>query len=1098
MKTGLWKIIFTIVCLFTAAGVMIGGMQAEASEEAEEAEETTDVSGPSISVTMSDGRFYENQYYYRQDNCGMEIVISDAESGVAVIEVMIGSEQFILPDFQQDDTDGSALTLSIDATQMSALIPEDGTVRVMVYAEDEMGNGSSLGTNNDIAQMTGYAEPSEETRIRLQGLTVQGEYASFILDRTAPTAVITYSSEAPFYLYEEEGTERAYVAAAVGAAIRYEDDQPLDDNRITIERDDVLIEPVPDRIREHVYHTVFDTEASHHLLTYGTDTAGNPLMVTEMIEGADLSYLTGQNDSASDGRYLSDREGEDDKSPHFDIVIDQTPPAFTLSLTEPAGEESVVGDAVFYGSVHKSLHASYEISEAHFDADRIGAGRVLAKDAVWNASEERMVTGIPDADIKGGDGFEKNRTYTVQVRAAADGSSDGIFYFGIEGTDQAGNPVVMSNEESQKEGYQASVQIKEYGYWTHEKILDTHSPSVRWTLPQPDAYATEDITKHHPDGRGLYRDDVTAQVQIEDAQMMECGIPLKAVYEEVTVNGNPAGRDRNAYKNKDAYVEKNALANARTAYAEHITFPKGGVFESNDITAYVNAVDYAGNHSEAAADSRIAFGIDSEGPAAEVVYDNNEASHTQYFRAPRTASIRISDRNIDESSIRIETQGTVPAHFTYSSGSDPAGNDDLYSKRIAYEKDGEYTLKISGTDALGNPFQTETVYQGTAPEHFVIDRTPPVIRFEGVENNTAYSGRIAPQVTFSDANFSKDLVSLTMSGTRGGERSDLLPELLANDGGGTYAMSNIAVRKENDDIYTVTAGMEDLAGNQTEAEMIFSVNRYGSTFDYGGDPGTRALLDAYYTNREQNLILREINVSRLAGQKVTVYRDGSNVVLKEGADYRVTEKIRNGSVQYLYEIYAKNFEKEGNYNVIVQSRDAAGNINSNGSIRQEEGIDAVPLKFAVDKTPPQIQINGSDIRRAQVMTEEELIRIAPYDNMRLSRVEIEKKSDADPDYQSVFVYASEELPEALRENNGALLFSFHAENGSRQTARIRAGDAAGNVSEGNIYYVAPGKRSMAETPEEAQKRSSHFGIIMAAAGAVMLISAVLAKRRRRA
>ena len=69
------------------------------------------------------------------------------------------------------------------------------------------------------------------------------------------------------------------------------------------------------------------------------------------------------------------------------------------------------------------------------------------------------------------------------------------------------------------------------------------------------------------------------------------------------------------------------------------------------MTAYDNAGNLATSSYE--------FGIDKTAPDIEVVFDNNSAENGKYFKAARTATVNVYERNFDPSKIVIKTQPDV-------------------------------------------------------------------------------------------------------------------------------------------------------------------------------------------------------------------------------------------------------------------------------------------------------------------------------------------------------------------------------------------------------------------------------------------------------
>jgi hypothetical protein len=156
--------------------------------------------------------------------------------------------------------------------------------------------------------------------------------------------------------------------------------------------------------------------------------------------------------------------------------------------------------------------------------------------------------------------------------------------------------------------------------------------------------------------------------------------------------------------------------------------------------------------------------------------------------------------------------------------------------------------------------------------------------------------------------------------------------------------------RENDDLYTLHAVVEDLAGNKSEGDLVFSVNRFGSV--YVIDDKTKKLCDDYYTNKPQSVSITEINVDKLTYKEVSADRDGDLKELEDGKDYKVTAQGNDKSWKsFTYTLDADNFKEDGNYSVMVYSEDRATNTQDNRS--EGKAID-----FAVDQTPPSIVTSG--------------------------------------------------------------------------------------------------------------------------------------------
>ena len=92
--------------------------------------------------------------------------------------------------------------------------------------------------------------------------------------------------------------------------------------------------------------------------------------------------------------------------------------------------------------------------------------------------------------------------------------------------------------------------------------------------------------------------------------------------------------------------------------------------------------------------------------------------------------------------------------------------------------------------------------------------------------------------------------------------------------------------EETDDVYTMTAVIKDKAGNETEKEVMFSVNRFGSNYIFSET--TEKFLDDVYANKPKDLVVTEVNVDSLVFNGISYGLDGTKKELKD-------QKILSGS-----------------------------------------------------------------------------------------------------------------------------------------------------------------------------------------------------------
>lgn len=675
--------------------------------------------------------------------------------------------------------------------------------------------------------------------------------------------------------------------------------------------------------------------------------------------------------------------------------------------------------------------------------------------------------------------------------------------------------------------------------------LDTRAPiasDVERPTASIQASATSDITARTPDGQDLYAGDVRLDFTITDPNQSEAeptSSGLREVHYVVKADG--------------VEVAGNVLHKADFNNATTYTWSGYTVVgsDTNNIQVELWGIDNSGNESNHAT---YEFGIDKTAPVITVTYDNNDASHDKYFKANRTATVTIQDRNIDFSKIHVETSVGHSGLSAATPNGSGVGNNDTRTFTIPYTEDGDYTLHISGTDAVNH--EATVNYEGVATQDFTIDKTTPVInvsfnnndvrngkyynaarvatvsidehnfladevtidqtasiqrgstgapspsgfgtsgdthtatinyaadgnytltvsytdmagneaeqvvvpeftidttkpvvRFDEntVTDNMATNDVIAPSVIFDDTNFDANGINVTLTGARVDNHNHPFTRTVTQFGS-VVTFSDFARVKESDDIYTAKATITDLAGNTAEATVRFSVNRFGSTFDFNDDVPTMDLVDNYYAQETDNVIIREVNVNRLTGYTLTVNRDGSNITLVEGEDFRVISSQIAGGYQYIYEIFPEVFSSEGTYSIIVQSVDEAGNTNTNSTVRTDDGVNDYPVVFAIDKTLPTVSIDEldpEDRSNNNFNENSKTFRISVRDNNAMSRVVVTVDGNV------VFDMEGQELAEYLEKHGGFVEITLDAASGY-QTIKVQAFDGAGNESADTQYQV---------------------------------------------
>ena len=482
----------------------------------------------------------------------------------------------------------------------------------------------------------------------------------------------------------------------------------------------------------------------------------------------------------------------------------------------------------------------------------------------------------------------------------------------------------------------------------------------------------------------------------------------RAIVTVTSVSGD-ASRTTSTYT-----ISAAEFTGSRPDYTHVLNFDTDGHYS---LTAQF--ADYAGNLSNQV--SLGEFTIDMTDPLITVDWDNNESRNGKYYKDTRTATITVTEHNFDPSLINIQTTGAIGGWVS---------NGDTHTCTVFFGEGSAHTLTVSGSDLAGN--QASEI---TEPE-FVVDLTEPEITIAGtaqrlgflsdnasdglvgayhgeLEDLNAYNGVVVPTITYSDNEvLSAGDLSFTIVGTKNGEEveyyantSDESKEMTttfrdlgyvgpdAGDGSNWEEFYVDDYDVNADDIYTLSATMTDQAGNEAEAEIVFSVNRYGSNYivsllglsaDEAAEYEQTGMLSEAPT-----IVVHEINVSgvadhdedgNLVGDNHHVQKEFANITssidmnsgLGEGYGLVVigNEEQAVGWSEYIYTIRSTNFGEgsdsdnndrgQGTYRVNVMSDDLSSNANSTaaywGSDAARSEVTAVgsTTEFVLDELAPAI------------------------------------------------------------------------------------------------------------------------------------------------
>lgn len=450
-----------------------------------------------------------------------------------------------------------------------------------------------------------------------------------------------------------------------------------------------------------------------------------------------------------------------------------------------------------------------------------------------------------------------------------------------------------------------------------------------------------------------------------------------------------------------------------------VTFAADG-----DYTFTLETTDLAGNASSY---NRVDdFTIDRTVPTIQVSYDNNSAATPGYFNANRTATVTVNEHNFNAAEVNAQITAALQGSGVAAPGLGGwSTNGDVHTASVTFSADADYTFDVDYTDLAGNAAADYT------QDKFTVDKTDPEVEFFDIEDKSANNGTVAPGVKYSDVNYMESGVDITIKGAKH-DKTELSGNRTNIANGESIKMEDFKHDEEMDDVYTMTAVIKDKAGNETEKEVMFSVNRFGSNYIFSET--TEKFLDDVYANKPKDLVVTEVNVDSLVFNGISYGLDGTKKELKPGSDYTVKQSGGEGSwKEYTYTIKKENFEKEGRYSVTIDSEDKATN-------KMNNKVKECNIDFVIDKTPPTVVITG--IEESSYRADEREMTINLSDNTAVKSV------DVIIDGRSVATYAQKEIEKA----GGKISYMIE---GASEPQKIEAAalDMAGNETTSEMHKV---------------------------------------------
>ena len=429
--------------------------------------------------------------------------------------------------------------------------------------------------------------------------------------------------------------------------------------------------------------------------------------------------------------------------------------------------------------------------------------------------------------------------------------------------------------------------------------------------------------------------------------------------------------------NVNAELINEAIQAADIKYSENrktatVTFeiPKMVLGSDNQFNGTVEftATDRAGNETDAHKETKRIV-VDNIAPTAQVSYNEatNVVGDISYYNGNINATVTINEANFyaNDVQVMVSKDGGAATAVT------PNWKDnsvDVHVGTFTLTEDGDYIVTINYADKSSNKMTTYTSKQMTIDTKIEV----PTYTINGVaktEAGGAYKGEATIGFNFADQNFDTKTIKLTR--TRFDKVEDVTDTFIKvndNDKGGSGSFT-IPSEVGNDGIYVLTIGMTDKAKHTTESEIKFTINRFGSVYEYS-DQLVALIRDGgqYVTSVEDDLIVTEYNADKIleGSLKILITRDGETVDVDFTSDpENINAQVgigESGWYQYVYTIKASNFEKDGVYKISLTSKYAADDSAENESTSvpdnslDEQGKEILDtMNFTVDSVAPEIR-----------------------------------------------------------------------------------------------------------------------------------------------
>lgn len=344
----------------------------------------------------------------------------------------------------------------------------------------------------------------------------------------------------------------------------------------------------------------------------------------------------------------------------------------------------------------------------------------------------------------------------------------------------------------------------------------------------------------------------------------------------------------------------------------------------------VDSADLANNRAQQYHSEK--FIIDMTKPVVSVT-GSGTAKNGRYYNTNRVFSVRVNDKNFDTKGLKVEG-GQV-------GGWGQSG--DVWTTDVTTNGEGEHQVTISAADKVNN---LSDQYQS---DKYIQDTIKPEITINGVTSGASYSGdSIQYSTGASDENIDgKQTYSAVVSNS--GKESMVGGKQGIAEGSKSVNYGDVQIEKgqDHDGYYQVKVHAEDLAGNVSDKDVSFTVNRYGGQYDY-----LTKDYNGKYLHKVGDITLSETSYDRLDPSKARIIVTRNGIQMDVPSQDTSVKESRAGDDKpwkYDYTVSGALFKGDGVYRIQVFSFTTTGRGNTSASI---------DYTFIIDNTSPSVAVEG--------------------------------------------------------------------------------------------------------------------------------------------